>query len=324
MKMLSAAVRNVRPAAFARAGGSGNRYFGEHFVPAEMPVVKRKWKAVESVGNICLTMKNVAAGKLPTCERFLAQARPFAASVMPFFQVEEAIDSSQIKKILHIVISPEKGLCGFVGSSTPRQAGKYVGMFPDQEHELTVFGKKGASRTRSMAAVAARAAGNTATVTNAYTDIKTKAPTFNMVLDAVSHIYAGERNFDMGYLHFNAYVNSTKYVLESVPFYNLEISKAIGEVQFPRYEIEGDEALIVENLMEFRTAAYVYLGLAENMASENGARLASMDGAQKACDERAVEYEKIYQGLRKSKITNELVVTAAGCKTIEAEKKRNA
>merc|ERR1712072_1628470 len=144
-----------------------------------------------------------------------------------------------------------------------------------------------------------------------------------MVMDATSHIFEG-REFDKAYVHFNVYANSTKYILESSPFYSEKISKAIGEVQFPSYEVEGDEATIIRNLVEYRTAVQIYLSLAENMASENGSRLASMDGAQKACKERAVEYEKIYQNLRKSKITNELVVTAAGVKTIEADKKRAA
>lgn len=301
------------------------RGFAEHFVPAEMPVVKRKWKAVENVGNICSTMKNVAAGKLPTCERFLKSARPFASSVLPFFQIESEIDAADIKKVLHVVIAPEKGLCGFIGSNTPQRCASTVKKEIHLEHEIVVFGKKGGSRTRSMVAGAIRGRDEKLPeikVSNLYCDIKTKAPTFNMVMDATSHMLG--REFDKAYIHFNVYRSSTKYVLESSPFYSEKISKAIGEVQFPSYEVEGDESTIIRNLMEYRTAANIYLALAENMASENGARLASMDGAQKACKERAIEYEKIYQNLRKSKITNELVVTSAGVKTIDAEKKKQA
>ena len=35
-----------------------------------------------------------------------------------------------------------------------------------------------------------------------------------------------------------------------------------------------------------------------------------MDGAQKNCEEMIVEYERIYQGLRKTRITNELIILA--------------
>jgi len=283
--------------------------FSEHFVPADMPVVKRKWKAASTVGNICNTMKNVAAGKLPATERFLKKARPFAGGMLPFFEVQADPDPEAIKKVLHIVIAPEKGLCGQIGTITPKAAQKHV-LDKSVEHEVVVYGKKGASRSKAMVKDK---------LTNAYTDIKTKNPTFNMVLESVSH--ALSRDFDKGIIHFNRYRNSTSYKLTEEVFYNVDISNAIAEVQFPSYDVEGDESTIIQNLMEFRTACAVYLALAENIASENGARLASMEGARKACVEKEQMYEMVYQSLRKTKITNELLVSAAGCKSIANIKK---
>jgi len=312
MKMLTATARHVRAAGLARAG---SRMFGEHFVPADMPIVKRKWKAVEAVGNITGTMKNVAAGKLPSTERFLKKARPFAGGVLPFFQVDADPDPDQIKKILHIVIAPEKGLCGHIGTNTAKATQKAIQAdTSDREHSVVSYGKKGTSRCKGMVKDKLK---------NGYTDVKTKNPTFNMVMESVSHIL--DRDFDKGIIHYNQYRNSTSYILQQENIYSNDICEKIAEAQFPGYDVEGDEATIIRNLLEYRTACAVYLGLAENIASENGARLGSMSGAVKACEERAIEYEKIFQSLRKTKITNELVVTSAGCKSIEnAKKAQNA
>ena len=54
--------------------------FGEgSWVPADIPVVLKKKKSVDTVATLTSTMRNVAAGKLPACQKFLASSRPFAA-----------------------------------------------------------------------------------------------------------------------------------------------------------------------------------------------------------------------------------------------------
>merc|ERR1712066_453687 len=94
--------------------------------------------------------------------------------------------------------------------------------------------------------------------------------------------------------------------------HKLDVCKEIAKLQMPLYEIEGDESTIFQNLLEHKIASQVYGSLAENAASEQGARLQSMDGAVRACKEKSEEYHKIYMKLRKTKITSELVILSAG------------
>merc|ERR1711964_504017 len=121
-------------------------------------------------------------------------------------------------------------------------------------------------------------------------------------------------------IHYNTYRNSQSFVHTKKQMYSAEIAAQIAKLQFPSYDIEGDDAMLIENLMQFKVACALYLALCENQASENGARLKSMDGAVQACNEKAIEYEKIFQGLRKDKITNELTVLSCGVKAIELAK----
>ena len=74
------------------------------------------------------------------------------------------------------------------------------------------------------------------------------------------------------------------------------------------------QSTIIQNLQEFKFATTLYNCMAEQLASEMGSRLASMDAAAKSCKEKARDFEMIYQRLRKTKITNELTVLSAGAK----------
>merc|ERR1719203_2677763 len=51
-------------------------------------------------------MRNVAAGKLPGCEKFLRTTRPF-------YELTEV--PTGVKKHLHLIVGCERGLCGLVG-----------------------------------------------------------------------------------------------------------------------------------------------------------------------------------------------------------------
>ncbi|ETO10553.1 hypothetical protein RFI_26825 [Reticulomyxa filosa] len=102
-----------------------------------MPEVKRLWdsagkvetkqsktknednnKTKKQVGQICKSMRNVAAGALPGVERHLGNARPFGGLVLPFFELES--DPKEVQNVLHIAIGTERGLCGAVSSNTVR------------------------------------------------------------------------------------------------------------------------------------------------------------------------------------------------------------
>lgn len=282
-----------------------SKRFQGGFVPADMPIVKRKWKSVDIVGKITLTMRNVAAGKLPSSEKFLSATRPFSGVTGPMFETENPPEG--IKKRLHIVVGCERGLCGVVGANLPKILTKYVRGLkktnPEIEHEVVICGKKTSSKIKATLAPE---------VTEGYIGMKTKMPTMAMCLDITDRILA--REFEQATVYYNVYKNSTTFFPSQVELYNSEISKQIAGVQFPSYEIEGCEATTVQNLMEFKYASTLYNCMAEQLASEMGSRLASMDSASKNCKEKSKDYEQIYQRLRKTKITNELTVLSAGTK----------
>merc|ERR550539_8063 len=123
------------------------------FTPSDMPIIKQKWAATTKVGNICLSMKNVASGALPGNESHLAKARPFGSVTVPLFQLENG-DSGEneesIQKILHIPIGTERGMCGSISSNTVRAAGVVAESLPNLNHKVVVYGKRSAAVCNTM------------------------------------------------------------------------------------------------------------------------------------------------------------------------------
>lgn len=275
------------------------------FVPADMPVVKQKWRSVVVVGKITETMRNIAAGKLPSCEKFLGSSRPFSGVVAPMMQT--TTPPPGCKKALHMVVGCERGLCGVVGANIPKYLTKNIRKSDAEgnvQNELVVLGKKTTSSVRSNLPN---------NVVAAYTNMKSKMPTFATCLQLTDVIHAS-REYDHCTWYYNVYKSTTVFYMDMITTYNLAISEQIAAEQFPQYDIEGDERTIMQNLQEFKFACTMYNCMSEQLASEMGSRLASMDSASKTCKEKSKDYEMIYQRLRKTKITNELTVLSVGAK----------
>eukprot|EP01083_Nonionella_stella_P238082 834578_1 len=263
------------------------------FTPSDMPIIKQKWVATTKVGKICESMKNVAAGALPGCERHLGNARPFGAVTQSLFQLETENEES-IQRILHIPIGTERGMCGTISSNTVRATAAAVeNSKKDIEHRVIVYGKRSSGVCNTMFGK---------TMLLCAGEVKTKVPTFEFCCQLAEMVlYTIDFKWDKLIIYFNEYENAVKSHLKQATIYKTEISSIISELQFPTYEVEGDTRTLTDNLIEYKLASSLYMYMAENSASEQGSRLRSMDSAVKNCNEKQTEYEQIYQGLRKKK-----------------------
>jgi len=301
----------IRTVQRSRPVWAGTRHFAVgNFVPADMPIVKQKWKSVDIVGKITTTMRNVAAGKLPGSEKFLRLTRPFASVTAPFYELTEVPPG--VKKHLHLVVGCERGLCGRVGANLPKIVTNTVRKAVqerminggDHEIEVVVLGKKTATKLKASLPDQ---------TTEGYIAMKTKLPTMAMCLDLTDRILSS-REFDRMTIHYNVFKNTSKFWPSVIEIYSLDICKQAAGLQFLTYEVESDEITVLQNLQEFKIASTLYNCMAEQLASEMGSRLASMDTASKSCRDKSKEYEQVYQRLRKTKITNELTVLSVGAK----------
>jgi len=247
-------------------------------------------------------MKNVAAGALPGTERHLANARLFGATTLPLFDVET--QPQDIKKTLYVAIGTERGMCGTISSSTVKAIKNHVETNKVKDYQVICYGKR-------SSAIANTAFGPRLILSAV--EVKTRVPTFDFSTQLAEYILY-QCEWDQLVIFYNEYESAARFHVRGVYLYKSDLAKAIAELQFPSYEIEAEESTIIDNLIEFKLASSLYLFMAENAASEQGARLQSMDTATKNCNTMVKEYERIFQGLRKTKITNELLILGVAAK----------
>lgn len=272
-----------------------------------MPVVKKKWHAVDVIKTLTSTMKNIAAGKLPVCERHLRTVRPFASIISPFFELKESPKGEGYNKILHLGLCTERGLCGGVGNNIAKHI-MQVCKNKKIEHSVAVYGKKGMTKLFGMVPM------YLPKLDVAFGNIKMRDNNFPYILDTADQLLT--MDWDIMRIYYNAYVNLQTFKLEHFDMYKQDLCEQIAMQQFHSYEMEGDEGVMIQNMREYKLACAIYHGLAEQSASEQGSRLMSMEGAVTACKEKSAEYQKIYMKLRQTKITSELTVLAAGVQCV--------
>merc|ERR1719318_2374354 len=107
-------------------------------------------------------------------------------------------------------------------------------------------------------------------------------PNFLYVCETIEKVLKEHPDFDTIKIYYNTYKSNTRYIPTVDTIHKLDVCTEIA-------------------------------------ASEQGARLQSMDGAVRACREKSEEYQKVYNRLRKTKITSELVILSAGVKCLEAQ-----
>lgn len=276
-----------------------------------MPKVKSKWNAVEIIKTTTETMKNVAAGKLPFVERQLKVVRPYSSIITPFFELDTPLEEESAKKIIHVGACTDKGLCGAIGGNVPRAIAfkirneRKAGIHRD--NVVVVYGRKGMFKVTGLIKKC----------DYAFINMRMRDPNFTYCCETIGQVLQEHQDWDLLKLYYNVYKNSQSFEMKVDTINKLEVCNEIAKVQFPLYEVEGDDASINQNLLEYKIASQLYRALAENAASEQGARLQSMDGAVKACKEQSEEYQKIYMKLRKTKITSELVILSAGVMCIQ-------
>jgi len=84
------------------------------------------------------------------------------------------------------------------------------------------------------------------------------------------------------------------------------------------WEFEGDEAVILQDLAEFRLAFAIYSTNLENATSEQSARMSAMESSSKNAGELLSRLTIQYNRARQAKITTELIEIISGAESLKS------
>jgi F-type H+-transporting ATPase subunit gamma len=218
----------------------------------------------------------------------------------------------EVKNIGTILVSTDKGLCGGLNTNILRLITNQVREMQEKKIgiEFTAIGSKGLqflNRSKAKLLSETIQLGDT--------------PRMDTLIGAITaQLKAFERGeVDEVYLAYTRFVNAMKQepILEKIlPLAPNSVSTGEGKAASWDYIYEPDAETILDGLLKRYVEALIYQAVAENMASEQSARMVSMkaasDNAKNVIGELQLEYNKT----RQAAITKELSEIVGGAAAV--------
>ena len=283
--------------------------------------IRSKIKSVQNTRKITKAMEMVAASKMRRAQERMRNARPYSekireivanlAKANPEYRPAYMV-VREVKKVGTILVSTDKGLCGGLNTNVLRLIANQVREMQEKKLsiEFTAIGSKGLQfLNRSKAKLLSQTIqlGDT--------------PHMDTLIGAITaQLEAFERGeVDEVYLAYTRFVNAMKQepVLEKIlPLAPSAITADEGNGTSWDYIYEPDAESILDGLLKRYVEALIYQAVAENMASEQSARMVSMkaasDNAKNVIGELQLEYNKT----RQAAITKELSEIVGGAAAV--------
>ena len=283
--------------------------------------IRGKIKSVENTKKITKAMEMVAASKMRKAQERMRAARPYSEKIRtitanlsqanPEYTHPFMVQQDQSKKVGLVVVTTDKGLCGGLNTNVLRLVINKMRELEGQgsKIEAVAIGNKGLgflNRVGAKVVAHATQLGDTPHLDKLIGPVK-------LLLDAYQ-----EGKIDAVYLSYTKFINTMKQepVLEQLlPLTadKLETNKAQHSWD---YIYEPDAAAVIDELLIRYVEALIYQAVAENMASEQSARMVAMKSASDNAGSVIGELKLIYNKTRQAAITKELSEIVAGAAAV--------
>lgn len=283
--------------------------------------IRGKIKSVENTKKITKAMEMVAASKMRKAQERMRSARPYAekigniaaalAQANPEYRHPFLVKNEKATTAGMVVVTTDKGLCGGLNTNLLRAATTKLKELETagQKTDVVAIGGKGFG---FMNRVGARVVAH-ATQLGDQPHIETLIGPVKVLLDA----YA-EGKLSAVYLCYTKFINTMKQevvVQQLLPLKADEMSTDKAGHSWD-YLYEPDAATVIDELLTRYSEALVFQAVAENMASEQSARMVAMKSATDNAGNLIKELKLVYNKTRQAAITKELSEIVSGAAAV--------
>jgi F-type H+-transporting ATPase subunit gamma len=291
-----------------------------------MKEIRGKIKSVQNTRKITKAMEMVAASKMRRAQERMRAARPYADKVRdiaahmsranPEYRHPFMVSNEGAKTAGIILVTTDKGLCGGMNTNVLRASLQKFKELEGQGKtiEATAIGTKGLgflNRLRAKVVSNVVHLGDTPHLEKLIGAVKVQ-------LDLYS-----EGKVSAVYLAYTRFVNTMKQepVIEQLlplsaeQFERKEEDGTTPSTQWD-YIYEPDAQAVVDELLVRYVEALVYQAVAENMASEQSARMVAMKAASDNAKTVINELQLVYNKSRQAAITKELSEIVGGAAAV--------
>lgn len=286
--------------------------------------IRGKIKSVENTKKITKAMEMVAASKMRKAQERMRGARPYSDKIRnitanlsnanPEYQSAYMRTDGTSKVAGYVVVTTDKGLCGGLNTNVLRAV--TARMREDQaagfKAQAVAIGNKGYGFLNRMGAPVVSHAvqlGDAPVLEKLIGPVK-------VMLDAFV-----EGKVDKVYLCYTRFINTMRQepVIEQLlPLDSSRLAQTAEEKQAYGWDYiyEPDAATVIDDLLTRYIEALVYQAVAENMASEQSARMVAMKAATDNAGNLIGELKLVYNKTRQAAITKELSEIVSGAAAV--------
>ena len=281
--------------------------------------VRTRIASVSSTQQITSAMKMVSAAKFRRAQNAIVSMRPYdkqLSDIIRDINFEDGVDTPyhavrDEKKVLLVVVTSNKGLCGAFNSNIIKEANARIKHYQQKagvELSLITIGKR-ASEFFSK---------HTTLVKSTFDDVLDK-PTFDNVAAIAEDIMKRfcEKEYDKVEIIYNKFKNSLTQILSTEQFLPVmpDTKKDESKVQSD-YIFEPSKQEILKEMIPVSLRSQFYRVVLDSLASEHGARMTAMQKATDNATELLKELKLTYNKARQSAITNEIIEIVSGAEAL--------
>jgi F-type H+-transporting ATPase subunit gamma len=281
--------------------------------------IRVKIRSVQNTRKITKAMEMVAASKMRKAQDRMRHSRPYGEKIRnvaahishanPEYRHPFLVDRDSVKRVGIIVITTDKGLCGGLNTNLLRMVlGEYrAWQAQGEEIDVCALGARGLGFMQRLGANIV----SQAVQLGDYPHMDRLIGAVKVMLDG----YMSDR-FDRLMIAYNRFINTMKQ--EPVVEQLLPLSgERLGAPETVwDYIYEPEARAVLDQVMTRYIEALIYQAVAENMSSEQSARMVAMKAASDNADTLIDELTLIYNKNRQAAITKEISEIVGGAAAV--------
>ena len=274
--------------------------------------IRRRIRSVKSTQQITKAMKMVSAAKLRRAQEAMFAARPYARKMMEVLAsmasradpgAHPLLQERGDERLLLVVITADKGLCGAFNANIIRAASRFVAERGSRDLRLTLVGRRGRDffRRRQLR-VRSEHVGVFQALRYAFAQA--------LAQELIADFTAGE--VDQVFLVYNEFKSVIQQRIVVDRLLPVEHAAIRPEEPVLDYVYEPDPAGIFAAMVPKHVEVQVWRALLESTAAEHGARMAAMDAASNNAADVIRRLTLYMNKVRQAAITKEIIEVVSG------------
>jgi F-type H+-transporting ATPase subunit gamma len=288
---------------------------------ANLKEVRNRIVSVSSTQQITSAMKMVSAAKLRRAQDAVTQMRPYANKLKEILEnLSASLGSAEgayskqreVKNVLLIVITSNRGLCGGFNANVIKAANRLIKEeYKGCKVSVLAIGKKGNDffKKTDYAITGTDLPRNLNELFDKLT-FSNVAPVAEKIMETFV-----TSQFDKIELVYNQFKNAAVQVTTVEQFLPVAPPENTGK-STSEYIFEPSKQYIVEDLIPRSLKTQFYKSLLDSLAAEHGARMTAMHKATDNAGALIKELKLTYNKARQAAITNEILEIVGGAEAL--------